>query len=195
MRKKKNKKRLIENLVIFGFFLILTSFLDITIDKSGVTLVAHENSLYKVINSKEMINALEGETGVYLIVNDDKYINKITNILNSLKTNENIYVYNSDKDEIKLEKKNNKIKIIQNSTLNYNTLLKQLGAYKDNYVIDGEITNYFIINTPTVLFIKEGDIVYSYYLIDTSLNDEVLSETYSKGFELLNDDSTLISWY
>ena len=54
MRKKKNKKKLIENLIIFGFFLIFTSYLDINIDKSNVNLIANEN-LYETINAKEMI--------------------------------------------------------------------------------------------------------------------------------------------
>lgn len=185
MHKKYNKKKLIGNLIIFGFLLIFVSYFDINIDKTNISLLAHENSFYKEINTKEMLHALEGETGVYLIVDNSEYTSRIINILNSLRINEKIYLYNINKEELILDTINNEIIITQNPTDNYNIFLSKIGAYKDNYVINNQTTNYYKINTPVVFFINNGSIIFSYYLSDDALDDEILSSIYLKGFNLL----------
>lgn len=183
MRKnKKQKNNLKRNLLLFGFLLIIVSLIDTKNDKKDFSLLAsNEKAIYTNVNAKEVINILNEDTGVLLIVDDKRDINKITNILDNLKTDENIYVYNSSKDEMILDLKEGELYKVQDSSDDYNILLKKLGNYTEEYLINGIDTGYRRINTPMVIFIKNGTIEYSYY-ISNIVGEETLTNIYSAGF-------------
>ena len=75
-------------------------------------------------------------------------------------------------------------------TKDYETLLEKLGSYTEKYTLEDSDNNiidtgYKKIYTPMVMFIKNGKIIFSHYIYDSSLEDDDLKEIYSKGINLL----------
>ena len=188
MRKNKKKNNnLKRNLLLFGFLLIVISFMDIKSNKKDISLIAfNESKSYTNVNAKELINILTNKTGVVLIVDDKRDVNKIISILDNLKKDEEIYVYNASSDELVLAIENGKLNTKQEASKEYKELLNKLGSYTEEYFIDEFDTDYRKIYTPMVLFVKEGSIEYSYY-ISVNLEEDTLNNIYSSGFARIED--------
>ena len=77
MRKNKKKKdNLRRNLVLFGFLLIIVSFIDTRVDKKDISLIAiNEEENYTNVNAKELLSVLDKETAVVLVIDDKRYNN------------------------------------------------------------------------------------------------------------------------
>lgn len=189
MLKNKKQKNIKGSLLLAGFLFIFLSYFDFNTDKSELNLIASNyNTIYTNVNAKELLDILDNKTGVVLIIDDKKDINEYINLLIDLKDNETIYVYNSSKDEIVLTYENNEIKVLQDSSKEYKKLLKSLGSYTNQYTIDYNDekieTGYLKINTPTVLYINEGNILFSYNNIENREGEE-LSNIIKMGFNIL----------
>lgn len=191
--KKQTKQRLIRrNLCILGiFFLILITYFDRVIEKDKISLITYNNNnLYTNVTKKELLNILNKETGIVILINDKESINRIINLLYEIKTNESIYLYNLKNDEIILELTNNdEIIVKQDPTKFYYRLTNKLGSHIGNYILKGNReniikTNYQKIYTPIVLFIKNGKILLSHFIID-DVEDESLIEIYKQGLEMI----------
>ena len=73
--------------------------------------------------------------------------------------------------------------------------MSELGSFSEVYAIKNDFgeyinTGYQKIYTPLVVFVKDGNILYSLYLSqDEEISDEELKEIYLYGFKLLNDEN------
>lgn len=176
--------------VIIGFFLILLFYQDMKTPKVN-DLALVNNKMLTNVNGQELLDILESKTGVVLVVNDKVDINRILDILINYKTNENIYVYNAKYDEVVLGLDDEENVIIkQEPSKIYNKILDELGSYADKYYVyvswNTPIdTGYLRMYTPMVMFVKEGNILFSSSIVDDSITDEDLNVLYKKGFSLL----------
>ena len=187
MHNKKNKKKskILGNLLLIGSLFMFLTYFDLRIDKSSNSLITDNGkNIYTNVSASELINVLDKETGAIIIVNNKKDINRIISILLDINDNNNIFVYNAKNDEIVISKENGKLKEVQKASVQYQDLINKLGAYSEKYIIEGEDTHYYKINTPTVLFVKEGSIKYSYYINDSS-DENSLANIYKFGFSML----------
>ena len=186
-----NKKLKLGSLLLIGFLLTFLSLVELSSDKENNLIATTDNSLYKEIDASTLLSVLERNTGVILIINDRKDINRFMNILLDINVFNDLYLYNSKNDEIVLAEESGEITVKQSPTNDYEKLLNNLGSYTESYLIeDNEViyeTSYKVIPTPIVLFVKNGKIVFSYYLSSNEITDEQLKETYTIGFNKIND--------
>lgn len=193
MRKRKSKKnKLIKGSlsILLGFLFAFLTYVDINIDKSKNNLITYNNKLFNYIGASELLNVLDKEKGVIVVVNDRKDINRLINILLTLNVNENIYVYNSRENEIILELTEKEIIVKQKPSKEYEKLLNKLGSFTDRYLVSTPSgnyieTEYYKIYTPMVLFVNNGEIVFSNYIHDRKVEDDELKTVYMKGLNLL----------
>lgn len=193
MRKRKSKKNKLIKVslsILLGFLFVFLTYVDINIDKSKNNLITYNNKLFNYIDASELLNVLDKEKGVIVVVNDRKDINRLINILLTLNVNENIYVYNSREDEIILELTEREIIVKQKPSKEYEKLLNKLGSFTDRYLVSTPSgnyieTEYYKIYTPMVLFVNNGEIVFSNYIHDRKVEDDELKTVYMKGLNLL----------
>lgn len=176
--------------VIIGFFLIFLFYQDMKTPKVN-DLALVNNKMLTNVNGQELLDILESKTGVVLVVNDKVDINRILDILINYKTNENISVYNAKYDEVVLGLDDEENVIIkQEPSKIYNKILDELGSYADKYYVYDSWntpidTGYLRMYTPMVMFVKDGNILFSSSIVDDSITDEDLNVLYKKGFSLL----------
>lgn len=195
------KKKLKNNIVKGSLLLIIASFLIFLTyeesiqdrNKELISLMESTDKVFEYISINETLEVLKDKTGVILFINDKKDINNFLDLLYNKDRNLTIYVCNVKNDEtiLKLDKNNNVI-LRQRPSKAYKNLLDRLGAYAENYYLKNEEeiieTDYKRINTPMVLFIKNGNILFSHYIIEEEeLSTEELLEIYDKGFELIEE--------
>ena len=188
MKKKTKKKTNKGSLLLISFLLIFLSYFDFKTDKENITLIAEKTSIYTNVNANELLNILDNERGIILIVDDKLQIKEYVNLLTEINNDEKIYVYNCKNDQVILTKEDNEIVLIQEQSEDYKKLVERLGFYTDVYKIDDEYTEYYKIETPMVMFIKDGTIEYSYYIAEDNLTKEDLSNIYLVGFNILKED-------
>ena len=183
------------NLLIVGFLFAFLFFLDLKAEKKDneELLAYNKDSIYEKIDGKELLQILKKETGVVVVVNQRQDINSIINDLIDLKKEEKLYVYNSKSDELILEIKNEKIAVKKESSGVYKKIIEQIGSYSDNYVIkmqEGDMieTEYKTINTPSILFINKGKILYS-FSPNLEENNDYIIDIYKKGFDVLRTNN------
>lgn len=184
--RKRNKKKLSKgSLILAGFLFICLSFFDLKADKNN-TDYTFDNSIYTNVSAKELINVMKSQSGLILIVNDNKDIDRLTSILMSFEPNEKIFVYNSSNDEIRFDDKT--CKVTKNASNDYKRLISFLGSYADTYKSESCSSDYKYVHSPMVLFAKDGGVLYSYYLpLEEEVTDEILSYVFEKGFSLFNN--------
>ncbi len=192
MRKIKKNKYLKGSLyILIGFFFALITYLDL--NKSNKNdLVVQNDKIITNVTASELTSVLNSKSGVILITHDKSDSSRLLNILLDLKVKENFYIYNVKNDELVLELSSDEEEVIvkQKSTKDYETLLEKLGSYTEKYTLEDSGNNiidtgYKKIYTPMVMFIKNGKIIFSHYIYDSSLEDDDLKEIYSKGINLL----------
>ena len=154
--------------VIIGFFLILLFYQDMKTPKVN-DLALVNNKMLTNVNGQELLDILESKTGVVLVVNDKVDINRILDILIN------------DEENVIIKQEPSKI---------YNKILDELGSYADKYYVYDSWntpidTGYLRMYTPMVMFVKEGNILFSSSIVDDSITDEDLNVLYKKGFSLL----------
>ena len=195
--KKLNKKKIIK-----GSLLIISSFLFLSLinyeNKLDKTLISlnekKENTVFTYVDKVSLMNILSNETGVVILTNSKTTSNRFINLLFEVKEQYKIYVYNMKNDEIKLTlTDNNEIEIEKESSEFYNKLLDILGSYAEDYILYDKNnerikTDYKIIYTPTVLFIKDGKIKYSHAFIDNTLEDSDLLSIYKEAIKSLKNN-------
>ncbi len=195
--KKKQNNNLIKGslCILTGLLLSVFAYFDAKIDKNNISLMGYtENTVFTNVNNYELLRVLNKETGVVLIINNKEYMNKLVNILHSLNNGNKIYVYNIKNEELILGlNKNDEIVVKQEATEFYNILVNKLGAYSEKYTLttkDGKIkeTGKRKINTPMVLFVQNGKILYSHYISGKEKDDDELINIYKKGYIILNKD-------
>lgn len=165
------------------------------------------NNLYKYITQYDVLELLNDGTGVlYLGYPEDVECKRIVSVLNETAfTNgiDKIYYYNLKDDQIVLSlNEMNKVEVENQSTNFYNELLKELKDNTDEYILEDENgkiykTGKMKLNTPSVVFIKDGEIVYFHDGIVEGYNDvnvdltqeqlEELEHIYQMGFDLINE--------
>ena len=186
--RKKNKKKLSKgSLLLIGFLFICLSFFDLkAINNNTDSLL--DNSIYTNVNANELINVIKSQSGLILIVNDNSQIDRLANSLLSFEPNEKIFVYNANSDEVIFD--NNACKVVRRPSSGYRKLVNFLGSYTDNFNCgDGTISDTKYIHSPMVLFAKDGGVLYSYYLPEEEISDEILSYVFEKGFNMVNSYS------
>lgn len=184
--RNRNKKKLSKgSLIIAGFLFICLSFFDLKADKNNTDL-AYNNSIYTNVTATELINVIKSQSGLVLIVNNNDDVDRLINVLMSFDSNEKIFVYNSNDDEIKFDSKT--CKVTKKASNNYKRLVSFLGSYADTYSSESCSSDYKYVHSPMVLFAKDGGVLYSYYLpTQGDVSDEILSYVFEKGFNVLNN--------
>ncbi len=139
------------------------------------------------------------EDAVIIFTSDDTEAKEAKRILyNAAVINDYRPIYEVDltAEEIEIELVDNKnINITKEPTEFYKKLLSELGSFSEVYAIKNDFgeyinTGYQKIYTPLVVFVKDGNILYSLYLSqDEEISDEELKEIYLYGFKLLNDEN------
>lgn len=192
---KKLKSNMMKGSLLFivASFLIFLTYEETMQDRDNYlyALTDNKNSIFEKVSVKEVTNILNNNTGVVLFVNDKKDINSFLDLLYDKEDNTNIYVCNVKNDEIVLELDDNNNPIVkQRASKDYKLLLDRLGSYNETYYLttseDIIETDYKRIVTPMVLFVKNGNIMFSHYVIEEeNLTSEELLDIYSQGFELI----------
>ena len=155
------------------------------------------NNLYKYITQYDVLELLNDGTGVlYLGYPEDVECKRIVSVLN-----ETAFTNGIDKIVLSLNEMN-KVEVENQSTNFYNELLKELKDNTDEYILEDENgkiykTGKMKLNTPSVVFIKDGEIVYfhdgiveGYNDVNVDLTQEQLDELeriYQMGFDLINE--------
>ena len=189
--KKITKKKIAKGslCLLISFLLISVGYLDSNINKNTISLITYtDNNIYTNLKNTDLISTLENNTGVFLIVNTKKDINKYVDLLYKAGDNEKIFVYNIKDDEIilKLDKYGN-IKIKQEASEIYKELLKYIDNYAENYILitsENKLieTKYKKIYTPMCLFVSDGNILFSHYVYNEIDNEELIN-IYKEGFK------------
>lgn len=196
--KKKTKNKIIKgSLCVFtGFLFLLIVYYERKIDRSPMMLAELEennNRVYEEVRRENLLDVLRNETGVVLLVSNRVDASKFIDILYDYKDKYTIYVYSLRNDEMELSlNEENDIVVSKKQSKLYDELIDYLGVYADEQVIvsgDGNIikTNYKVIYTPTVLFIKSGKPIYSYSFMNEEISNEELTDIYKQGFEVLKN--------
>ena len=182
MHKKRNKKKLSKgSLIILGFLFICLSFFDLKADKNN-TEISLNNSIYTNVNAKELINIIKSQKGLLVIADNEEDIKRLVDLLVKENSDERIFVYNSSLDKPLYDMEY--CTTTRKATNDYKRLVNELGSYSESYTCRDEEFKY--INDPMVLFAKDGGIIYSYYLPEEDVTDNVLSYVFEMGFKMLN---------
>lgn len=192
MHKLKNKISKGSLYILIGFFFILITLMDL--NKSNENdLIVHNDKILTNVTPGELLDILDSKTAIVIITHDKVDSNRIVNILLDLKVKDNFYICNVKNDELILEFSSDEEEVLvsQHSTKDYESLLDKLGSYTEKYTLSDSNNNivdtgYKKIYTPMVMFIKDGNIMFSHYIYDDSIEDEDLKEVYSKGLNLIS---------
>lgn len=192
MHKFKNKISKGSLYIFIGFFFVLITLMDL--NKSNESdLIVHNDKIITNVTTSELLNILDSKTAIVIITHDKVDSNRIVNILLDLKVKDNFYICNVRNDELLLEFSSDEEEVLvsQHSTKDYESLLDKLGSYTEKYTLMDSNNNivdtgYKKIYTPMVMFIKEGNIMFSHYISDGSIEDDDLKEVYSKGLNLIS---------
>lgn len=196
--KKKTKNKIIKGslCVLTGFLFLLIVYYERKIDRSPMVLADLEennNRVYEEVKKEDLLDVLRNETGVVLLVSNRVDASKFIDILYDYKDKYIIYVYSLRNDEMELSlNEENDIIVSKKQSKLYDELIDYLGVYADNQIIvneDGSIieTDYKVIYTPAVLFIKSGKPIYSYSFMNEEISNEELIDIYKQGFETLKN--------
>ncbi len=153
------------------------------------------HTTYKKIKSS--VFDILANDAVIIFTSDDTEVSKAKKILYNaavISDYRPIYEVDLTDEEIEIELVDNKnIKITKEPTDFYKKLLSELGSFSEVYAIKNDFgeyinTGYQKIYAPLVVFVKDGNILYSHYLSqDEEISNEELKEVYLYGFKLLND--------
>ena len=195
--KKKTKEKVLKGIlsILTGFLLISIAYYERKIERSPMIIAnvdENNNKVYQDVQKEDLMSILENETGVFLLVSSRISAGRFIDLLYDFKGDYTIYVYSLKNDEISLSLNNNDIIVNKKQSKLYDELISYLGVYADDYVFvqeDGTVvkTDYKVVYTPTVLFIKNGRPIYSYSNISEEMTDDELKEIYKQGYEALNE--------
>lgn len=191
-------KRIINGIVpiiIGAIFLAFLSFEEVQREyRISENLLGSANNIkINEVNNSTLLQKLDKGTSIIFITNDNSKTSTIYKTLNKLVLKYNFmnaYSYNIKDEERILSLENNKVVEEKKGTKFYNQLLSKLGFFTESYTLTnkkGKVidTGYRRIYTPFVMFLKEGEIIYSFYLSDENLTEEDLSKILTKGFDLI----------
>lgn len=192
MHKLKNKISKGSLYILIGFLFILITLMDL--NKSNENdLIVHNDKIITNVTPGELLDILDSKTAIVIITHDKVDSNRIVNILLDLKVKDNFYICNVKNDELILEFSSDEEEVLvsQHSTKDYESLLDKLGSYTEKYTLSDSNNNivdtgYKKIYTPMVMFIEDGNIMFSHYIYDDSIEDEDLKDVYSKGLNLIS---------
>lgn len=184
--------------VAIFLLLIIINFESIRNNDENVLLsFNNSHTTYKKIKNK-VFDVLTSDT-VIIFTSENTEASKAKKILYNaavISDYRPIYEVDLTTEEIEIELVDNKnIKITKEPTEFYKKLLSELGSFSEVYAIKNDFgeyinTGYQKIYTPLVVFVKDGNILYSHYLSqDEEISDEELKEVYLYGFKLLSEEN------
>lgn len=148
---------------------------------------------------KDKVFDILTEDAVIIFTSEDTEAKEAKRILyNAAVINDYRPIYEVDltAEEIEIELVDNKnINITKEPTEFYKKLLSELGSFSEVYAIKNDFgeyvnTGYQKIYTPLVVFVKDGNILYSHYLNqEEEITEEELKEVYLYGFKLLSEEN------
>lgn len=196
--KKIIKKRMAMLVVAIFLLLIIINFESIRNNDESMLLSLNSNhTSYKKIKDK-VFDILDGDA-VIMFTSDKTETEKAKKLLyNVAVINDYGTIYEVDltNEELEIELVNNiDINITKEPTDFYKRLLTKLGSFSEVYAIknsrgDYVNTGYQKIYTPLVVFVKDGNILYSHYLnSEEDITEKELKEVYLYGFKLLKDEN------
>ena len=196
--KKIIKKRMAMLVVAIFLLLIIINFESIRNNDESMLLSLNSNhTSYKKIKDK-VFDILDGDA-VIMFTSDKTETEKAKKLLyNVAVINDYGTIYEVDltNEELEIELVNNiDINITKEPTDFYKRLLTKLGSFSEVYAIknsrgDFVNTGYQKIYTPLVVFVKDGNILYSHYLnSEEDITEKELKEVYLYGFKLLKDEN------
>lgn len=200
--KKKHKKQAIKgpSIVVLVCIIVMTMCWIEACRNYGFAEVAIEmqtsDGSFSNISQNKLLDIISKDTCVVVFVDGNEDISKIKKALYINSVNyriKNIYFYDvaNDKGKVELDE-SGKAKVTRQATDFYNKLINILGDFAEVYAVAnkyGDLVNtgYKTIYTPFTIFVKNGEIKYSYYLTSNDVDLIELRDIYSKGFELIEN--------
>ena len=181
-------------LVIVAFLFVISMHFENERNQNNDLLSYNEHTTIERLKKEDLFNIME-ETSVILFTNkenDNSVVKK--NLYNTamLSGINKIYMMDLTDEEANITLgENDEIIIEKKSTEFYDKLLNKLGSFAEIYGIENKYgkminTGYQKIYTPCVIFVKNGDIIYSHYYSET-IEESELKDVYLKGFELITN--------
>lgn len=199
----KNKKLLIRSTAIliisvaFLFLLIIDPYKNKENDNEIVALLGIKDKIFKSTTKEELLQILETETtAIYLGKIDSNYSRILETLYNSSLTSNinSIYYLDIEEEKTLLSYENNNIVVQKEGSKFYLKLLEKISSFSEIYTLYNKYnepinSGYNTIYTPMVIFIKQGKILFTHYIDNSSLkeiNFNELSEIYKEGFEKIS---------
>lgn len=186
-------------LVVAIFLLLIVINFESLRNIKQTNLIGMQNVHTEFVKVKEEVFDILEKDAVIIFTSKNTDSKKVKQALYSAALINNygtIYEVDLTEEELVIELIDNKdVNIVKKSTEFYNKLISKLGSFSEIYAIknqNGEYVNtgYQKIYTPFVVYIKDGKILYSYYLHESEeLTDKELKDIYSYGFNLLKDEN------
>ncbi len=186
-------------LVVAIFLLLIVINFESLRNIKQTNLIGMQNVHTEFVKVKEEVFDILEKDAVIIFTSKNTDSKKVKQALYSAALINNygtIYEVDLTEEELVIELIDNKdVNIVKKSTEFYNKLISKLGLFSEIYAIknqNGEYVNtgYQKIYTPFVVYIKDGKILYSYYLHESEeLTDKELKDIYSYGFNLLKDEN------
>lgn len=199
--KKKNKKKLVKvplSIILGAIFILMIIWFENSrqykIQGKEILNQSVSDGSFMNINQSKVLDLLSSGTGIVVFTDKDTDVSKIKKALYVNSVNykiKNIYFYDITDEKIDIElDRNGKIHVLKEPSKFYDKLMKVLDEFSEVYSIKNKYgrfvdTGYKTIYTPFTVFVKDGDIKYSYYLVE-DMDIPELRDIYSKGFELID---------
>ena len=192
-------KLFIKAVAVLGIATFVLTFKDLKVYETNFQkkdLVAYntENN-FKIVNREEILSYFDEEEAVIYIGSIDEEHNVILDILSDLSRDygiNNLICYDSTKESPKLSLDTERsYKVDREPTSFYYDMLDKVGFFALDYDVintrnEAIKTDYKIIVNPTVFFVKNGKINFSYFIENLKLSDKELNDVkdiYVQGFE------------
>lgn len=146
------------------------------------------------INQNKVLDLLSNDTGIVVFIDENTDVALIKKALYIDSVNyriKNIYFCDITNEEIDIVlNKEGRVEVLKEPSKFYNKLIDVLGEFTEVYAIKNKYgryvdTGYKTIYTPFTVFVKDGDIKFSYYLTSSDVQLTELRDIFSKGFELI----------
>lgn len=164
--------------VIFLFLLIFDYIDDGKLYGSTIAYVSDREEILKILAEETEETAI-----IYLGKIDN---NKITSLINTYDKNINIYYLDIEDEKTILSYENEKVVVIEEGSSYYKKLLKTLDCFTEIYDLQNKYnepinSGYRTIYTPFLIYLKDGKIVYTYYITD--IDNEEVQNNIINGFK------------
>jgi hypothetical protein len=191
-----------KSVAILGIAFCILTFKDLKVNNISnikeYLIATNDNKTFKNVNRDEILSYFDKDNAVIYIGSTNEEHEVLLEMLSELASDykiDNLVSFDSTKESPILSlKTETSYKVDREPTSFYNEILDKVGVFARDYDVinnnnEAIQTDYKIIIDPTVFFVKNGKIIFSYFLEDIKLTDKELDDIkniYKEGFEKLS---------